>query len=960
MTTLILLSYNTRTPAGLPYAHAARLKPDEVKVVAQRVADLQMRSGQLSSYKALTLMRSDWPIGASRDPNKPWTPQVGLYRIIGNPLPPRHDVNQLHDNLRYLLDNEPPLLYAHKIFVLNRLNSSLEKAVTAIVESYGHESMAIKFDVQEYQPHQMEDTYGLPAAEWGDLINRKFHRMNANLYVMNNNGARNAALRHGIQQGWRWTMPFDGNCFFTTEQWLAVLTELEAGERKGAKYAAVPMVRTTVDLDGSKRVPGDKFPAPTGLAADAGPGEHQIAFHSSASLRFDPTTPYGHRPKVSMLWKLGIPGAWDSWNHDTVFRSEGACYFLGGERTVKAPSICSRTLPSVDKTAAVETFSTVAVVYRLPDSWPQRQQQPSDGEETPNGASAAPADGIPPPPSGESFESKANRRDLRDEGIFRKIGEMDAMSPSLTAGADSFIKPIFFNIFSMEAMRRECLVHKAECAEKVSDLLPPTQPVRSAVDQHHCTQIEAVVHLANLKLRNKPMSVVDKVAFISQAQRPLFKASSIINSASLDAEMLTSRTVTMKFPQPPQNATPHYFQNIGPYDWRLAELPNDLDLSRIQIMRYRPLAKFLTANKDKILDPAFRMQYAEEFVKWEGHVRPDGRLWGPGSAAYDRTRAYEMMSNVTLFALAHFYSGRSQYAEKAAALIRTWFIDSTTRMHPSTSFAHWSRASRNMFGVIQLKDLAFAFDALALIERTRAWTLTDAFAMRQWCLAYLSDLNTSHERTAKTTHGWWFVMQYAAVARCAGSNSSHIRAIISERVTRLVDDPDYHREDGIMPHEMIRSRALHNHFFTSYALVLAWRALQNLGDANTAQRLATALRSTVKILNSAVTNITIARYLSLDDSAFLKQRTTSVREGSLLGTLALEYVAPLCQWALDYDLEFGTTLSMCKRIDFDDRKRRLDPRVPPLPSMELEQYYWPPLLPSAPHTGVFPFMNLMW
>ncbi|KAJ8614589.1 hypothetical protein CTAYLR_004969 [Chrysophaeum taylorii] len=898
-----------RDPAYRP--HTA----EEIRAVAAKVADVQLRSGQLSSYKALALMRSTWPLGAARDADKAPSRTIGLYRIIGNPLPPRHDVHQLHDNLRYLLEKEPALRRARKVFVLNRLNASLEKEVRRIVASYGHDALTIPFDLDEYRPHQMEDTYGLRPDDWGDLMHPKFNQMNANLYLMNNNGARNAALRHGIRNGWRWTMPFDGNCFFTTEQWEEVLDELDAGERRGAKYAAVPMVRTRV-IDHQT---DDE--APPGLSASAGPGEHQIAFHASAGLRFDPTVPYGHRPKVSMLWKLGIPGAWDAWNHDTVFRAEGACYYLGAERKVKAPSICSRTLPALDDAASKDTFASRAVVYRLPDSWPHAASSRGSSA-TKFSAAAAAANATA---SGESYDDKKKRRGLRDEAIMHKISETDTRSPPAAAGAREFVKPVFFNVFSMEAMRRECLVHKAERGERVSRWRP-VRPERGVVDQHHCAQMDALARLADWKLKNRPMAVVDKAAYLRKTQRARGKEA----------------------PRAPRNATRHHFQNIGPYDWRLGELPPDVDLKRLQLMPHRRHVKTTTPSSSIFLDETFRREHASEFVKWEGHVRPDGRLWGPGSQAFDRTRAYEMMSNVTMFALAHFYTGHAKYSEKAARLVRTWFLDPATRMEPTMAFAHWSRPSNNMYGVIQLKDLAFALDALALVERSHAWTSTDAAEMRDWCRTYLADLGSSHERAAKTNHGWWFLVQYAAVARCAGAPLA-----IAPRVRELIRDPAYHREDGVMPHEMTRTRALHNHFFTSYALVLAWRALQNSGDAETSRILATSLESTVRLLNSAVTNATVARMLRLDDSAIFRQRR--YRNGAL-GTLAREYAAPLCQWA--FDLHFGETLDMCKRTAPVVPSQ--DPRLPPLPSVDLEKYYWPPLLPTAPHTGVFPFMNLMW
>ena len=38
-----------------------------------------------------------------------------------------------------------------------------------------------------------------------------------NIYAINNNGARNAALHDGKKTGARWILPFDGNCYITQD-----------------------------------------------------------------------------------------------------------------------------------------------------------------------------------------------------------------------------------------------------------------------------------------------------------------------------------------------------------------------------------------------------------------------------------------------------------------------------------------------------------------------------------------------------------------------------------------------------------------------------------------------------------------------------------------------------------------------------------------------------------------------
>ena len=44
--------------------------------------------------------------------------------------------------------------------------------------------------------------------------------------------------------------------------------------------------------------------------------EPQLVFRRDAKEEFDEAVPYGRRPKVDLLWRLGVPGDWDRWYDD--------------------------------------------------------------------------------------------------------------------------------------------------------------------------------------------------------------------------------------------------------------------------------------------------------------------------------------------------------------------------------------------------------------------------------------------------------------------------------------------------------------------------------------------------------------------------------------------------------------------------------------------------------------------
>ncbi len=257
-----------------------------------------------------------------------------LYRIIGNDLPPRHRDGQNVDNLRFLLEHEPDLPGCEKRFVVNRIiDPDVERRLLDLLEEHGSTVVNLPFRVEEYQQlgWRVADftrsgmfygrAYdGMPKVVRARAIDHAYH--DKNLYVMNNNGARNAALEDGQTQA-TWILPFDGNCFFTTTAW----EDLRAAvlDKPHIPYVLVPMAR----INDNRELLDPAFqPEPN--------EEPQIAFRADARERFDDRQRYGRRSKVSLLRRLGVPGPWDSWGNEEWEASwpepspEAGCYQHAG------------------------------------------------------------------------------------------------------------------------------------------------------------------------------------------------------------------------------------------------------------------------------------------------------------------------------------------------------------------------------------------------------------------------------------------------------------------------------------------------------------------------------------------------------------------------------------------------------------------------------------------------------
>ena len=233
-----------------------------------------------------------------------------LYRIIGNDLPPRHEVGQSLRSLDFILQHEPALAGCSKKFVVNRiLDTATEGKLIASLERHGVEFVHLPFDAATYAQIPL-DYACLPGGDQDYLQSRSFRRLpqrhkirlltavnrHRNNYVMHNNGARNAALQDGLNLA-KWVLPFDGNCFFSAQAWEQFRTAVVA--RPWLKYFIVPMARIQHNAD----LLDPAF-------APAAEEEPQIAFRCDAQESFNEAFPYGRFPKIEMFWRLGIPGNW--------------------------------------------------------------------------------------------------------------------------------------------------------------------------------------------------------------------------------------------------------------------------------------------------------------------------------------------------------------------------------------------------------------------------------------------------------------------------------------------------------------------------------------------------------------------------------------------------------------------------------------------------------------------------
>lgn len=236
-----------------------------------------------------------------------------FYRILGNDLPPRHGTGQTVKNVQFILEHEPEFPGCEKRWLLNRISDERQEAeLRSLLDAHGQTYRRIPFHLAEFartflDADWLPDGLNAMAIAYGKLPRvdglaafRWIHRTR-NLYAINNNGARNAALNDGLKNSTaQWIMPWDGSCFLTASGFEALARMAE--DNPEARYLVVPVHRLADN--------GALFdPAFAPMAED----EPQVAFHRDARGRFDLALPYGESPKADFLVRIGVPGPWNDW-----------------------------------------------------------------------------------------------------------------------------------------------------------------------------------------------------------------------------------------------------------------------------------------------------------------------------------------------------------------------------------------------------------------------------------------------------------------------------------------------------------------------------------------------------------------------------------------------------------------------------------------------------------------------
>jgi hypothetical protein len=209
------------------------------------------------------------------------------------------------------------------------------------------------------------------------------------------------------------------------------------------------------------------------------------------------------------------------------------------------------------------------------------------------------------------------------------------------------------------------------------------------------------------------------------------------------------------------------------------------------------------------------------------YTRRDGQI-NPEWETYDRVRMWDFTDAATALAQAAYFTGRDDFAQRAAMLVRTWFLDDATRMNPHVKYAQFvpGVVEGRPMGIIDMAPCTELLDAMALLAASHpnVWTLEDERGLRHWFANFAQWLIESdfgkEEAASPNNHGNWYDVQLVYYLLYLARDEQAAQILRARAVDRMINQIE---PDGRQPQELARTLAFGYSVFN--LLGFAWLAV---------------------------------------------------------------------------------------------------------------------------------------
>ena len=201
-----------------------------------------------------------------------------------------------------------------------------------------------------------------------------------------------------------------------------------------------------------------------------------------------------------------------------------------------------------------------------------------------------------------------------------------------------------------------------------------------------------------------------------------------------------------------------------------------------------------------------------ELKRYDGKRLPETELYSRESNKFDRTRLQLTFDHTTILALAWFISGEDRFADRAALLVRKWFLDPDTAMNPHLKYAQIildEQREQSGNGIIETKDFYFFLDAVRLIFQSGKLSFSEQKRFRKWCGKFLVWLINSPQGKraflSQNNQGTYYDLQVASLAAFLAETRIMMKILYVSHMRAA----QQFKKDGSQPEELIRTNSLH-------------------------------------------------------------------------------------------------------------------------------------------------------
>lgn len=713
---------------------------------------------------------------------------VALYRLVGNDMPPLQSLGQLRWNTQYALDNEANFPGADKKWILNRIWNETEFSLlysSLLRSGVARDDILLRcFDLNLYNSFKTQE----------DKL----------FYLTSQNEGRNDGITDGKSMGYEWSIILDGNTFITRDSWESLEHSLKQASKAGERYAKIPYhrvhsIQSTDWLNKEASMEDVLNHAPL-------KGESQVGFHINSTETFTlgdtkpenaekgkSTKGYGQRNK-SYMFKPGQICAETSRECSCADVAEGNEEQLAGMTVPKMmkyskkcglvlrlwsyppDDVINTGLSPADEQGFFCWYEDVAH-----DKLKVKFAEDGDSHECLIMRNAVKAWMELSKKERGKYKPNADKCKLRYHDIFLR-------ESCFRAGARDLAQSRVVNALAEITKYREKynIKDKSLCMRLQDE---KTAKVDPAVRKHFTMVFDSVT-LKEEKLRYKNKKEASVTPYIVK----------IIEMAKTYGMTQGPYSVANKTTMMDGEKDIRYYYSARPYHWQLSDLPKDMS-DKVKKKKWDSLG-MTQSDIDKWEE--------QHRIHRDGIRAPGTVIAGDRNSRFDRTEAWYLVDNVTTLALAWFFTDDMKFANRAATLVNTWFLDEKTGMHPNLKYAQ----DGDRTGLIDWKDMYYVLDGISLIEQAGALSSTQVKRMMDWCgnLAewYMTSPQGQEEGISTNNHALYFDLSVVSLSVYA-MRDDLLDAAVNRLLYRLQTPyPLGHfSSNGSQPHEYRRPTAMH-------------------------------------------------------------------------------------------------------------------------------------------------------